>query len=569
MEKKATTTKEKRTTGKKQSQKKLPTAMPTLLQAIERVVELSRDSKLSDDFFLQASVEIGFLCDNFGISEVQAVLFCVCMERGPRRVDYDDLAHHLDLSKIRILRYASDIDALVHRRLLRYRDAKEEDDFDVPVPVIRSLKHNEVYEQPKRTGLDCSELFDLLREWFDDLNNSAISEDDLNGEIEALFKENKQVGFARQMLDIHVTRESRLLLTLFCHLLVNEDDNDVRFGQMENVFANHARFNRVRGLLRSGEHELMQANLIEHRCEDGIADPNRYSMTEHAKRTLLAEMNVATPSEKVADVLRAQDLTEKPMYYTRQNEKQVTELSSFFQDEQYRQIRQRMQQRGFRNGFACLFYGGPGTGKTETVYQLARQTGRDIMIVDVPKIKSKWVGDSEKNIKALFDRYRELVSRAGDEKPAPILLFNEADAIIGIRKEGAQSAVDKMENSIQNIILQEMETLDGIMIATTNLADNLDTAFERRFLYKIQFDKPDATVRAKIWQTMIPELTETDSTALAESYELSGGQIENVARKYAINCILHGDSANQLQVLRDYCNNERLCTKRESRRVGF
>ena len=569
MEKKATTTKEKRTTGKKQSQKKLPTAMPTLLQAIERVVELSRDSKLSDDFFLQASVEIGFLCDNFGISEVQAVLFCVCMERGPRRVDYDDLAHHLDLSKIRILRYASDIDALVHRRLLRYRDAKEEDDFDVPVPVIRSLKHNEVYEQPKRTGLDCSELFDLLREWFDDLNNSAISEDDLNGEIEALFKENKQVGFARQMLDIHVTRESRLLLTLFCHLLVNEDDNDVRFGQMENVFANHARFNRVRGLLRSGEHELMLANLIEHRCEDGIADPNRYSMTEHAKRTLLAEMNVATPSEKVADVLRAQDLTEKPMYYTRQNEKQVTELSSFFQDEQYRQIRQRMQQRGFRNGFACLFYGGPGTGKTETVYQLARKTGRDIMIVDVPKIKSKWVGDSEKNIKALFDRYRELVSRAGDEKPAPILLFNEADAIIGIRKEGAQSAVDKMENSIQNIILQEMETLDGIMIATTNLADNLDTAFERRFLYKIQFDKPDATVRAKIWQTMIPELTETDSTALAESYELSGGQIENVARKYAINCILHGDSANQLQVLRDYCNNERLCTKRESRRVGF
>ena len=569
MEKKATITKEKRTTGKKQSQKKLPTAMPTLLQAIERVVELSRDSKLSDDFLLQASAEIGFLCDSFGISEVQAVLFCICMERGPRCVDYDDLAHHLDLSKIRILRYASDIDALVHRRLLRYRDAKEEDDFDVPVPVIRSLKHNEVYEQPKRTGLDCSELFDLLREWFDDLNNSAISEDDLNGEIEALFKENKQVGFARQMLDIHVTRESRLLLTLFCHLLVNEDDNDVRFGQMENVFANHARFNRVRSLLRSGVHELMRANLIEHRCEDGIADPNRYSMTEHAKRTLLAEMNVATPSEKVADVLRAQDLTEKPMFYTRQNEKQVTELSSFFQDEQYRQIRERMQKRGFRNGFACLFYGGPGTGKTETVYQLARKTGRDIMIVDVPQIKSKWVGDSEKNIKALFDRYRELVSRAGDEKPAPILLFNEADAIIGIRKEGAQSAVDKMENSIQNIILQEMETLDGIMIATTNLADNLDTAFERRFLYKIQFDKPDATVRAKIWQTMVPELSETDSIALAESYELSGGQIENVARKHAINSILHGDTADLLPVLRDYCNSERLCTKRESRRVGF
>ena len=568
MEKKTTTTSEKKTTSKKTAAKKMP-VMPTLLQAIERVVEMSKGSCLSERFMTEAAPEIQFLSESFGITDVQAVLFCICMERGPRNVDYNDFAFHLDLSKIRVLSYANDIDALVRRRLLRYRDVKDEDDFDVPAVVIRYLKRNEVYQLPKRTELDCSEMFEVLRDWFDDLNNSAISPKDLCNEINELFKANKQVSFARQMLEMSFSGESRMLLTLFCHLLVNEDDNDVRFSQMEDVFSHQARFNYVRGLLRSGEHELMKANYIEHRCEDGVADPNRYRMTEHAKRTLLAEMNVATPSEKVADMLRPQDLGEKQMFYSAENQKQVDELSSFFSDEQYRQIHERMQQRGFRNGFACLFYGGPGTGKTETVYQLARKTGRDIMIVDVPKIKSKWVGDSEKNIKALFDRYREIVSRAGDEKPVPILLFNEADAIIGIRKEGAQSAVDKMENSIQNIILQEMETLDGIMIATTNLADNLDTAFERRFLYKIKFDKPDAAVRAKIWQTMIPELTETDSTALAESYELSGGQIENVARKYAINSILHGDSANQLHVLRDYCNNERLCTKREARRVGF
>ena len=568
MEKKTTTMSEKKTTSKKTAAKKMP-VMPTLLQAIERVVEMSKGSCLSERFMTDAAPEIQFLSESFGITDVQAVLFCICMERGPRNVDYNDFAFHLDLSKIRVLSYANDIDALVRRRLLRYRDVKDEDDFDVPAVVIRYLKRNEVYQLPKRTELDCSEMFEVLRDWFDDLKNSAISPKDLCNEINELFKANKQVSFARQMLEMSFSGESRMLLTLFCHLLVNEDDNDVRFSQMEDVFSHQTRFNFVRSLLRSGEHELIQANLIEHRCEEGIADPNRYRMTEHAKRTLLAEMNVATPSEKVADMLRPQDLGEKQMFYSEENQKQVDELSSFFCDEQYRQIRERMQQRGFRNGFACLFYGGPGTGKTETVYQLARKTGRDIMVVDVPKIKSKWVGDSEKNIKALFDRYRELVSRAGDEKPAPILLFNEADAIIGIRKEGAQSAVDKMENSIQNIILQEMETLDGIMIATTNLADNLDTAFERRFLYKIKFDKPDAAVRAKIWQTMIPELTETDSTALAESYELSGGQIENVARKHAINSILHGDTADLLPVLRDYCNSERLCTKRESRRVGF
>ena len=604
-----TTTSLKKTTNKKTAKKQLPATMPTLLQAIERVVELSRDSKLSDDFFLQASVEIGFLCDSFGISEVQAVLFCVCMERGPRRVDYDDLAHYLDLSKVCILRYASDIDALVRRRLLRYHDVKEEDDFDVPAVVIRSLKHNEVYEQPKHTGLDCSELFDVLREWFDDLSNSAITPDDLNGEIEALFKENKQVGFARQMLDMSVSRESRLLLTLFSHLLVNEDDNDVRFGQMENVFANHARFNRVRGLLRCGEHELMQANLIENCCEEGIADTTRYKLTESAKRSLLAEMKINATEERLSDVVRAKDLKAKEMFYTDENQLQVSELQSFLMPDSYNEIRKRMQQTGFRTSFACLFYGGPGTGKTETAYQLARQTGRDIMIVDVPQIKSKWVGDSEKNIKALFDRYRELVKKSDESeeknneeykspanpdgnpyssqakrpfepsessviphsslsKPFPILLFNEADAIIGIRKQGAQNAVDKMENSIQNIILQEMEQLDGIMIATTNLTQNFDTAFERRFLYKIKFEKPDADVRKRLWLSMIPTLSATDATTLAERFDLSGGQIENVARKHAINNILHGASENPLKMLSNYCKEEQIRME-HGRKVGF
>ena len=491
---------------------KTNTKFPTLLEAIERVVELSKDSKMSDDFLLAASPEIGLLADSYCITKQQAVLFCICMERGPRRVDYDDFARHLDMSNIRVLSYASDIDALVHRRLLRYRDVNDEDSFDVYQPVIKALKRNEAYQLPSRKGLDCNELFDQLNMLYDDLSNDAITPDDLLAELETLLADNPQIGMVQQLNELHLGGENLLLLLLFCHLLINKDDNDVRFNQMEGVFGEKSAFTRAKGELRRAEHRLMQRNLIEHRSVDGIADTNSYCLTAHAKRTLLAEMKLTGTEEKIADVLGHATLTAKPMYYPEAIERQVTELGTFFAPEQYAQIRERMQQRGFRHGFSCLFYGGPGTGKTETVYQLARQTGRDIMVVDVPQIKSKWVGDSEKNIKALFDRYRELVHRS---EVAPILLFNEADAIIGIRKNGATNAVDKMENTIQNIILQEMESLDGILIATTNLADNLDTAFERRFLYKIRFDKPDASVRSLIWQQMIPELTATDATTLA------------------------------------------------------
>ena len=537
----------------------------TLLRAIERVVELAKDSKLSKEFMKKAKAEIQLLTKSYGITERQAVLFCVCMERGPRRVDYDDLASYLDVNKISILSYASDIDALVRRRLLKYRDAKEEDDFDVPAAVIRCLKHNEVYEMPKRTGLDCAELFELLDLWFEDLYDDAISSSELCEELQTLMNENPQIGFVRHLKEYQLGKQDQLMTVFFCHCLINKDDEDIRFNQLEGLFDRKGHFNNTKSDLRNGEHTLQEEKIIEFLCEDGIANNSRFKLTESAKRTLLSELNVNATSEKLADVLDSSKLSEKKLYFTKDIQRQVEELGSFLQPENFQKVQERMKQKGFRNGFACLFYGGPGTGKTETVYQLARQTGRNIMVVDVPRIKSKWVGESEKNIKALFDRYREQVKRA---TLTPILLFNEADAIIGIRKNGASSAVDKMENSLQNIILQEMETLDGIMIATTNLQQNLDKAFERRFLYKIKFEKPTEEARMHIWHEMIPDLSDMDIQTLASKYDFSGGQIENIARHYTIDSILHGNTDDALSMLIAHCDNERLDEKC-LRKVGF
>ncbi len=555
---------------------KVETGM-TLLRAIENVVEVSRNSKLKAEAKAEMADEVRYIAERFGITERQAILFCICMEKGPRRVDYDDLANHLDVSNIRILSYAEDIDALVRRRLLRYRDAKDEDCFDIPVPVIKALKHNEAYTLPQRTGLDCFGLFEVIDQLYENLSDDATTPQALYDELKDLFDDNQQVGFVKKLKEASIRRrDDMLLLLLFCHLLVNKEDDDIRFGQMENIFETGADFNNAKAELRNGEHRLMRDGFIEHRCEDGIASPTRFKLTEATKRHLLAEMKLNTTEEKIADVIRAKDLTKKEMFYVEENRSQVEELQSFLMPEKYAEIRERMKKTGFRTGFACLFYGGPGTGKTETAYQLARETGRDIMIVDVPQIKSKWVGDSEKNIKALFDRYRELVRKSdelritNDEftRDSPILLFNEADAIIGIRKQGAQSAVDKMENSIQNIILQEMETLDGIMIATTNLTENLDSAFERRFLYKIKFEKPDASVRQRLWQSMMPTLSDADAHVLATGYDFSGGQIENISRKATINTILHGEECNDLAHLTSYCNAERLDNK-VTRKIGF
>ena len=173
-----------------------------------------------------------------------------------------------------------------------------------------------------------------------------------------------------------------------------------------------------------------------------------------------------------------------------------------------------------RKGFACLFYGEPGTGKTESVLQIVRQTGRDLMQVDIASLRDKWVGESEKNIRDVFTRYRHLCKNCD---VIPILFFNEADAIINKRTEHIEHSVDKMDNAMQNIILQEIENLDGILIATTNLTSNLDRAFERRFLYKVEFRKPAIDVKAQIWRSMLKDLRTDDARLLASHFDFSGG----------------------------------------------
>ena len=223
-----------------------------------------------------------------------------------------------------------------------------------------------------------------------------------------------------------------------------------------------------------------------------------------------------------------------------------------------------MKEKGLRTGMICLFYGDPGTGKTETVYQMARRTGRKILEADVAKLCNCYVGETEKNMRALFADYR---TACEENKLKPILLFNEADAILGKRMEGAVKAVDRMENSVQNILLQEMETFEEIMIATTNLLGNLDPAFERRFLFKIRFNKPELEPRSQIWKSQFPSLTDEEAISLSKEFSFSGGQIENVVRKYTIDSVLSGTEGGYEQLAR-FCREESVC-KTSRNIIGF
>ena len=182
----------------------------------------------------------------------------------------------------------------------------------------------------------------------------------------------------------------------------------------------------------------------------------------------------------------------------------------------------------------------------------------------VDRFRILGLGESEKNIKEVFTHYRRLCHTS---EVMPILFFNEADAIINKRTENVEHSVDKMDNAMQNIILQEIEALDGILIVTTNLTSNLDKAFERRFLYKMEFHKPNTEVKTKIWRSMLKDISADDAHQLASHFDFSGGQIENIARKRTVDYILSGKFAS-LGEIEDYCRAELLVNK-NARRIGF
>ena len=176
-----------------------------------------------------------------------------------------------------------------------------------------------------------------------------------------------------------------------------------------------------------------------------------------------------------------------------------------------------------------------------------------------------WFGESEKIIKQVFKDYK---SYAKKQKSTPILFFNEADAIISKRKDVANSNVSDTENRIQNILLEEIENFEGILIATTNLADNLDKAFERRFLFKIEFQKPSISTKTQIWQLKMQHLSNEDCAMLASRFDFSGGQIDNIVRKNEINEIIHGSTLD-INTLLEYCKEETLSNQNNKTTIGF
>ena len=548
------------------------TTLPELASSLDTIYRKVNAEGLGEDTAHQLQAEIESVSKRFGISPRAAVLLAAILEHsGGNGCDDDDLSGYVGCSNIQFIGFREALRELEGQSIITRRFGRG-NRYAVTRETVKTVEKGTDFVPVSRTGLSTDELFTRFRIAISDYKHDIIDCESLLEDMTGLIEGNLQLEFCRKASGVignpDLCDTERRFFLYLCHRYVSYGDDSVPIDRLLPLTEFMEDDQRVRRTLSNGRSDLQQSGVVTFGGEEGFQDTDSLALSGEVKRTFFTEATLSRPSApNHRDLVACSSIKPRELYYDGKVAEQMDRLASLLDPDHFAGVQERLTEMGMRKGFAVLFSGGAGCGKTAGAYELARRTGRDVFAVDMSELKSKWVGDSEKIVKGIFNTYRQMCRAAGGN--APILLFNEADAIFSKRLENPQDSVDQMMNSIQNICLDAIENLDGILIATTNLASNFcDDAFARRFLFKVEFGKPEAATRAKIWKSMMKDLSDADALTLASRYDFSGGNIENIARKAAVGYVLSGEKAS-LEELLKYCDEETLSSAKTARRIGF
>ena len=547
----------------------------TILKAAEKAHQISQDSKLIMERYDTVKSELQFISDYFQVDKIQSIFLASfisfsCFDT----IELKELIDYFKVEKIHLLPYMNDLKCLVDKNILEkvsHRKTLSEDyslnkslvefivsDKEIPLDLISILpKEHTFYEFLK----DLDDLSDAK-------DDEKIDYRSFVYKFKKLLQENRKFKLVNYACEHLEPIDSFIFLDAIIDA-IGKCDNDFNTDLQMTVddFTDTRRetFIYVSDFLL-GKTKLTTLNLLE-KDNNQFGNRHRLRLSDKAM-TMLRDMEGVSfhLKESKNDKLIYPDKIQKSNLFYNPSETQLLEpVERSMSKTSFANLQKRLKSNNMPVGVSVLLYGVPGTGKTETVYQIAKKYKRPIYKVEISETKSMWFGESQKLVKKIFTDYYEFKKQ---EKICPILLFNEADAVIGKRKMVGSTNVSDTENAIQNILLEELENFDGILFATSNLVNNLDPAFERRFLFKIKFDKPSTDNSAKIWRNKLPSITEKEALYLADNYAFSGGEMANIARK----CIMEEvvlDNKLTFEKIITFCNSEKWEKNTITTKIGF
>ena len=546
-----------------------------VLETIYKISIELFESELNPETTEKIKKESLQLANFLDVTEQQAWFFAIIYVQQSMCIscDLSDLLSELSMKTTKFVKYRSDLITLIDRKIIKSeltrRSRKKTPTVNFKFMMIREnileaiIQNIPIAEANKLEELDIYDFCITVSDFIEQRANDSISTDQLLGEVATLEMHNSHIDVFEKLIDMEISLHDRTLLYEMCDDMVRGGDTALEITIKDMYDSQKQRIRRIKEMTQQ-TNKLVETNLIVVNKANFVGDISLSLTTTAIELVLGQDAELFLKKQTLKDVIQADAIAVKQLYFADKLQKQIDFFSTSLRQDKFAEMQTRLEEMAMPKGVAAVFYGAPGTGKTESVYQIAKATGRDIMYVDISQTKSMWFGESEKRIKAVFSDYARLCRKS---KLKPILLFNEADAVLGKRKEGNSSNVAQTENAIQNIILEQMEKNDGILIATTNLVDNLDAAFERRFLFKLKFELPSEEAKKQIWKSKLNWLDDDNSATLAKNYQFSGGEIDNIARKAIINEVITGKRSTPDELVL-YCDEERLMSKR-AMKLGY
>jgi len=545
-----------------------------ILKSIGNVYERAINSKLENRLFRKLDTDLTALSEYFKVTKVQAFFLAIVftLNYKGQTVDIKELIDFFNCNPMRVLEFTDDFDVLYSKCIFVKRKSVSRinitltnDQFTINNKITEALFKNLPF--PELENEKPKDVVDVLEELYNigELRyNGDISTFNLFEHSEKIIKTNLNFPLIKRVFDMKLEIcNTYLFLYIIWKTINGEESTDLGIAVRGIFDIQSQRFNYIQRML-ANDNQLIERKLVEI-DEARFFDDSCIKLSDVSLEILKEEgIKLFASKKKKNNIIEPVKINSKELFFNEEEKKQLDILKQLLEDTRLKEIQLKMHSKSLSKGIATLLHGLPGTGKTESVYQIAKETNREIIRVDISQSKSMWFGESEKIIKRIFTEYKDYAKQC---EIMPILLFNEADAIISKRKESSSSNVAQTENTIQNIILEELENFEGIFFATTNRIDNMDAAFERRFLFKIELKKPDVSVKAKIWQSKLRSLSHSDTEMLAANYDFSGGQIDNVVRKCEMHEIINGIAVNVQEIV-EFCKTEKWDNNKRSK-IGF
>jgi hypothetical protein len=510
----------------------------------------------------QPTEELNELIKMFSLTLDEAVVFSFVLKYSMERsyVDMEKFENELirkgDRNYIRILKDLRSMEKKGVILLNSENRRRRGDAFNPNIQIDDSVFTKVVLGEDVFDSVDFNDVYSVL-EWADDAFEKKrikkLSEERFQTDFERFF-EKINPDMRLKKISVKYSDIEKLMIFKACLGKLKGERAEDCNSFISEIYSSLAMVTFQMKKIYEGKMEVFNDKVLElTESSPGvmfIGNPD-FELSSGAYEKIF-ESKIRTKSKELktrfTERIRAGRITNS-LYFDAGLEKKVSTISEALSKKRYKEVVKELRKRNYPSGVVSLLYGYPGTGKTATVHEIARRTKRDILQVDISNINDKWVGESEKRLKEVFNEYRKAKKILVN---TPILLFNEADALIG-KRINVEHSVDQMRNNMQNIILEELEKFDGIFFATTNLTENMDDAFSRRFLYKIEFTKPSPLTRKKIWESKMSGISDDWASKLSD-YELTGGQIDNIVRKYLIDSILQNESG--FEILSAMCKDE-------------